>query len=114
MTSSNDEFIITLQGGAPYNKKIYICEEDNFLPNQCYILEIINRIYNEDDDETIIECSKEISLYDKGCKSFNNILMENECGNYLREDIYLSICNNYSLYLYLGNLFLILILLLII
>ena len=112
--SSNDEFIITLQGEAPYNKKIYICEEDNFLPNQCYILEIINRIYNEDDDETIIECSKEISLYDKGCKSFNNILMENECGNYLREDIYLSICNNYSLYLYLGNLFLILILLLII
>ena len=35
--SSNDEFIITLQGEAPYNGKIYICEEDNLLPNQCYI-----------------------------------------------------------------------------
>lgn len=114
VVSNTDNIIIAFQGQAPYNGKIYICEENNSTPGQCYILNKINRIYDEDDDETKIECSNEISLYDKGCKSFTNIMMENECGNYIRGDIYLVKCNNISRYLSLGLLYFILIMLLIV
>ena len=104
-----DKIKITFQGELPYNQLIYLCPEIDSLPKECYLLNKINILYNQDDDETKIECSKEIQRYDKGCQSFSHIMLENNCGLYIKEDITYTHCLDDSSYLNLGMTYLLLI-----
>ena len=112
----NDTIKITYEGYLSKTKAIYACPEIKSDIYDCYqILDCKRLYYDEDSEQTIIECSKEVDYYEDSCQTFRRIMMEDNCGKNINESFSFRYCpDEASSFLYLENLYILLVLLLLI
>ena len=121
-TIMKDSIKIAFKGKIYIYPDVYLCPNINSQFEECYPLTYCQHISIED-EETVFNCTKTIEDYDESyCQTFTRIMMKDQCGKYINESFDFKFCppsddsydySSESASAYLGNLFMLLIILLI-
>ena len=108
---------VTYKGYLDNSEIVFVCPNITSLYRDCYkLLECEKLSHNENNEENIFKCSKEIYYKEEGCLNFESFMMFDDCRNMINDSFEFQYCYegyyyNSSSCDYLGSLYMLLLVL---